>query len=261
MKILINNKFVDKNEAQINIFSDAVMYGYGIFETLRTYSPKKTLKLEDHIHRLINSAKKIDLQLKYNSEKIQQMVKKVMQESEFELQRIKILAIPEFLIIISSELKVDEIIYDGVSLKTAIHKRSLSEIKSTSYLDCIYYYNYAIKKGYYDALFIDIKHNIYECTRSNIFWKKNNIIFTRKNNVLPGITRNIILEISQIPFEYKDGNLSDLFEADEVFITNSIIGIVPVTKINETIISFNQPGKLTKQIMVKYKNIIENGVL
>ena len=258
MEILINNKFVSEKEAQISILSDAVMYGYGVFETLRTYNQKKTLRLNDHIARLLNSAQKINLQIKYNSEEIQKMAILVIQNSEHELQRIKVLALPETLIVISSELKLDETIYNGVALKTVEHKRSLPHIKSTSYLDCILYYNNANKKGYYDALFIDEKKYVYECSRSNIFWIKNNKLFSRKNDVLPGIIRKIIMEITQIPFEYINANLSELLKAEEIFITNSIVGIVPIQNINNNIIP-GQPGKNTIQLMQSFNDIILAG--
>jgi len=254
MKILINNKYVNEKEAQISIFSDAVMYGYGVFETFRTYSQKKTLKLNDHIFRLIDSAKIIDLQLNYSFNEIQEMVIRVIQNSEYELQRIKILAIQDSLIIFSYELKLDKNIYSGVTLKTVIHKRSLPHLKSTSYLDCLLHYNDAIETGFFDALFIDESNYIYECTRSNIFWISKNKIFTRKNEVLPGITRNVVKEISHLPFKYKNGKLSDLFDADEIFISNSVMGLAPVTKLNDTNISFSNPGKCTLQLMQDFND-------
>ena len=101
------------------------------------------------------------------------MVLQIVEKSVFDLQRIKILAISDSLIVISDELKVNKNIYNGVSLKTAIHKRSLPEIKSTSYMDCILHHKRAANQGYYDALFIDEHEFVYECTRSNIFWIKN----------------------------------------------------------------------------------------
>ena len=253
MHILINNKFVQENEAQISIFSDAVMYGYGIFETLRTYPGKKILKLDAHVTRLINSAIQIDLKLKYNFDEIQNMVYQVVEKSEYELQRIKILAIPDSLIVISNELKIDESIYGGVSLKTSIQKRSMPEIKSTSYLDCLLNFKQAVKQGFYDALFLDELDYVYECSRSNIFWISNGKLFTRENDVLPGITRQVVVEIAHLPFEYKNGKLADLLEADEVFITNSIIGVMPVIKVNDSYISLGQPGNETVKLMGEFE--------
>ena len=259
MQIIINDKFVQEHEAQISIFSEALMYGYGIFETLRTYPEKKILKLDAHISRLINSANQIELKLDYDFDTIQDMVKNVVQKSEFELQRIKILAIPDSLIVISNKLKIDENIYDGVSLKAIIQKRSLPEIKSISYLECLINYKQAVRQGFFDALLIDEFDNVYECTRSNIFWIKNDKLFTRQNDVLPGITRDVIIEFSHLPIEYNNGNLSDLLAAEEVFISNSIIGIVPVIKVDDTYISLSQPGNETTKIMKQFeKNISEN---
>ena len=254
MNILINDVFVNETDAQISIFSDAVMYGYGVFETLRTYPKKKTIKLNDHILRLIDSANKINLPIAYNQNEIQEKVHKVIQNSEFEIQRIKILAIPNALIIVSTKLNLDKNIYDGVSLMTVIHNRSLPHLKTTSYLDCLYYYKNAVEQGYYDALFVDKKNYIYECTRSNIFWIKNNTLFTRKNDVLPGITRDIIVEISELSFEYKNGKLDELLKANEIFITNSVIGLVPVIQLDNNIFS-NQSFKNTKNILKDYNQL------
>jgi branched-chain amino acid aminotransferase len=257
MQILINNNFVEKDEAKISIFSDAIMYGYGVFETLRTYSGKRILKLDAHINRLINSANQIKLKLNYKFEEIQSMVQEVVEKSGNELQRIKLLALHDYLIITSNELTIDNNIYNGVSLKTCSQKRSMPEIKSTSYLDCLLNYNNAVQQGFYDALFIDDQNYVYECSRSNIFWIKNGKLFTRLYEVLPGITRDTVIEIFHLPFENKNGELSDLLGSDEVFITNSVIGVVPAVKIDDSYISLGQPGIETSKLMSEFENLYQ----
>lgn len=253
MQILINNKFIKDSEARISIFSDAVMFGCGIFETLRTYKGKKIFRLKEHVSRLINSASQIDLKMNYNFDEIQNMVQKLVEESEYELQRIKILALPGLLAVLSNELKIDKNIYNGVSLKTVIHRRSIPEIKSTSYMDCMFHHNRVVSQGYYDALFIDENDFVYECTRSNIFWIKNGKIFSRQKEILPGIMRDFIVENSHLPIVFKNGYLSELLEAEEVFITNSIIGIVPVSKIDDSNVLHGKVGYETKKLMIQFE--------
>lgn len=254
MQILVNNHFLLEENFQISIFSDAVMYGYGVFDTLRTYEGRKTLNLNAHISRLINSSKQIELQLDYQFEEIKYMVEQVIERSKHELQRIKILAIPDYFIVISNELKIDKEIYNGVSLKTVVHKRSIPEIKSISYLDCALNYNKAVKQNYFDALFIDKQNFVYECTRSNIFWIYNGKLYTRQENVLPGIMREYIIKNSNLHVEYCDGKLFALLKANEVFITNSVIGVVPVLKINDKKILSGNPGKETLLLIKQFKH-------
>ncbi len=228
MRILINDQWMSNEEANINIFSEAVMFGFGLFETLRTYDKKNIPFLNQHISRLLKSAAEIDLPVKYSKNQIKEMVQKMANKSEFNLQRIKIMLIPEKLVINSDEFIIDQNIYNGVKIKTIQQTRSLPHLKSISYLECYYSYKKVTRQGYFDALLIDEKKNIYEGSRSNIFWFEGEILCTRNDKILPGIMRKFIIDNSSFQISYKHIDLKDLLKKDEIFLTNSIVGIVPI---------------------------------
>jgi branched-chain amino acid aminotransferase len=254
MLILINNKFVSKKNAKISILSESFMYGYGVFETLRTYGNKKIFKEKEHLNRLFNSAKKIDLKIKHSKSQISEMLTKIVKKHTNKAQRIKIIAIKEGTILISTSIKIDKKIYKGVNCQTVQIHRALPEVKSLSYLASYYSEKIAEKTKCYEAIFTDKKGYIYEGARSNIFWFEKDILCTRKDNVLQGITAQEIIKISPFKTKFKKIKLNSLLQKKEIFLTQSIKGVVPVTKIDNKKIGTGKPGEKTKKIMELFNN-------
>ena len=113
---------------------------------------------------------------------------------------------------------------------------SLNFHKTTNYLQNILSKRDAIKKGFGEALFLNEKGNVTECTAHNIFWIENNIVFTPsvQNGLLPGITRSVILEISKdLGLRVKEGEfgINELINADCIFLSNAISGMIMVKKL------------------------------
>lgn len=255
--ILINNKFVSAKNAKISILSDSFARGYGIFETLRTYNDKKLFKAENHIKRLFQSAKKIDLKISYSENQIFQMLKKVIKKSSHKIQRLKIIAIGEGIIIISIPFKDDKKLYKfGISCKTVICNRAIPEVKSISYLPSFLSHKLAEKHGCYEAILINKNGEIFEGAYSNIFWFENNNLCTRKTEILEGISRDTVLKISPFPIKFKNINLKNLLKQKEIFLTQSTKGIVPIVKIDNKKISNGQPGEKTKILIEKFTNLV-----
>lgn len=247
--ILINNKFVAEKDAKVSILG-SLGRGYGVFETLRTNKEKKILQTKEHIDRLFSSAKKIDLKIKYNKTQLIKMLEKVTKKSSRKIQRIKIMAIEEGIIIFSVPLKIDKKIYEGVSCISVECRRSLPEVKSISYLPSFLSHEKAIKKGCYDAILIDEKDEVYEGAYSNIFWFEGDILCTREKDILPGITRQTILKKSPFKTKFAKITLKNLLKKSEIFLTTSVAGIVPVTKIDNKKIGNGKVGEKTKKMML-----------
>lgn len=245
---LINNKFYTQKNAKIPITPE-LLRGYGVFETLRTYD-KKPYQTKEHIKRLFDGAKKISLNITYSEDEIERMVAKLSSMSKYVNQRIKITALKGTLIVSSEEQKIDPKIYtQGVNLKSIIAKREMPQIKSISYLLSFLSHEKAAKEKAFDALMIDEKGEVYEGAYSNIFWLKNNKLYTRKDHVLPGITAQSIIKISPVKVQFDKISLTELKKCDEVFITSSIYGIVPIKQIDKTKIGKSSPGPKTKMLI------------
>ncbi len=249
---LINNKFVDKKNAKVPLYSDAFMRGHGVFETLRTHGNKKLFRVKDHLSRLFNSAKKIDLKIKYSKKEVLKMLQKVIKKSPHKIQRLKIIAIKEGIIISSVKTRIDPKIYKGVSLMTIQRMRQVPEVKSLSYISSFLSHEEAVKKGYFEALLIDKNKEVYEGAYSNMFWFEGNSLCTREEDVLPGITRKVVLELSPYKIKYKKIKLKDLLKKKEIFITQSVKGIIPIVKIDKKKIKI---GTKTQKIMQLYSAI------
>lgn len=249
--ILQNNKFV--KDAKVSALG-SIGRGYGVFETLRTHN-HTPLQTKEHINRLFHSAKQIDLKPKYSKEIITQQLNKVINKSPHKNQRIKIMALEKELIIISVPLKINKKIYEGVSCKSIECIRSLPEVKSISYLSSYLSHERATKEGYFDAILTDKNGEVFEGAYSNIFWFEENILCTRKTEILPGITRESVIKLSPYKIKFKTITIKELKKKNEVFLTTSVSGIVPIIKIDKTKIGNGNPGQNTKQLITKFKNL------
>lgn len=246
---LINNKIVDPKKAKISVLSDAFQRGYGIFETLRTYGDKKTFHVNDHLKRLFTSAKKIDLKMRYSKEEILKMLNKVIEKSPHKIQRLKIIAIKEGIVIISIPMPLDKKIYLGVKCKTINCSRCIPEVKSISYLSSYLSHERAAKQNFYEAILTDKTGEVYEGAYSNIFWFEGEILCTRKDEVLPGITAKAVIKLSPHKVHFKSANIKDLYKKDEVFLTQSTKGIVPIIGIDKQKIGNGKIGEKTKKLI------------
>ena len=252
---LINNKFVSKKDAKVPLYSDAFMRGHGVFETLWTHGNKELFRINDHLSRLFDSAKKIDLKIKHSKKEVLNMLKKVIKKSPHKIQRIKIIATKEGIIISSINTRIDPKVYKGVSVKSIERMREIPEVKSLSYISSFLSHEEAVKKGYFEALLINEKEEVYEGAYSNLFWFEADTLCTREKGVLPGITRKVVIEISPYKIKYKKIKLKDLIKKKEIFITQSIKGIVPVVKIDNRKIANAKVGDRTKKIIELYNSL------
>ncbi|MFH1533590.1 MAG: aminotransferase class IV [Nitrospirota bacterium] len=257
---MINGKLVSKKDAKIPVWS-SFGRGYGIFETLRTYGDKKIFQTKEHIDRLFDSAKKIDLSLKYNKTQINHMLEIITKKSPHKSQIIKIMAIEDYLILISNPLKLDKKIYDGVKCMSTTCTRSLPEVKSISYIASYLSHERAKKKGYFDAILTDKNGEVYEGAYSNLFWFEGHTLCTRKDEVLPGITRETIFKISPFKIKFKKIKLSQLIKKKEIFLTTSVKGIVPIIQIDKTKIGNGKPAQNTELLMKHFHEYASSCVL
>lgn len=146
----------------------------------------------------------------------------------------------------------------GVALTVARTKRNLPEalsphIKATNFLNNILAKREAIAAGTFDSLLLNWKNELTECTVSNLFFVTGNVLCTPalKCGILDGITRNIVLLLAQegrLTYEEGRYTLSSLSEADECFLTNTSMEVMPVTKVDDMVIGSGLPGPLTRLI-------------
>ncbi|MEE8335526.1 MAG: aminotransferase class IV [Candidatus Neomarinimicrobiota bacterium] len=256
IRTLINAEWKLLKNESLDMGSAAFDFQRGLYETFRTLN-HRALFLEAHINRLTSGAEKIGLFINYSDREIRSLAEMVIRDSPQADQRVRLLAVPHNLILYSEALDLKLSIYRGVKTITVNSLRLIPELKTTDYSACLKAWLQARGTGAYEALLNDDNGHIYEGSRSNVFWVRNKKLFTREADVLPGITRQIV--ISKFPRRTNYGilNKKDLNRIDEMFITNSGSGIVPVIKVNEQVVGFGSVGSITRQLLKLYKGLIE----
>ncbi|RUA06495.1 MAG: 4-amino-4-deoxychorismate lyase [Fusobacteria bacterium] len=245
--IISNDKIIPLEDFKIDI-AEGLLYGYGIFETI-LIRDKKGMFLSEHYKRLMKGVEQLRINFDMPFEKLDMFINLYIKKNSLinSVLRITVLKNKESfdILITHRENPYKPSKYrEGFKVEISEFKRNphslTSNIKTTNYLENIYSLREAKDVGSDEALFLDVQNHISEGATSNIFFIKDGTIFTptKECGILEGIIREKLIEIIEENkhLNIKKGfySLKDLFEADEVFLTNSIMGIMPVSKINHT---------------------------
>lgn len=254
MYVIINGKLIDAKKAVISISDHGFKYGDAIYETIRTINGKPWL-LNEHFKRLKESAKVTGIRVKYSNAEFKKMIDLLIKKNGFKESRIRITVTrgnndfdfktckdPLTLIEVTNLPPFRQ--SKGISVTTMHIERTAPEIKSTSMLPSIL----ARRNKGAETLLIDHNKNITEGSFSNIFAVKNGTLITPKDGILKGTTRDYILakykksKEAQIP-------LKNIYNYDEIFLTSSTKGVIPVIKVDGKPINNGKIGRITKQII------------
>jgi len=248
IQALVNGIWMSFDENELQPGTDSFKTDTGLYETFRTENFKPIL-LQPHLDRLFQSAEKINLKIMYSRKEIKKMIKMVIHNFHEKDQRARIIVSKNKVIVYTTALDLDKQIYDGVDTLTISYERNTPDIKTTDYKGCLDAYKKANKNSCFEAILLDRNNCILEGSRSNVFWVISNSLFTRENNVLPGITRKTIIENSPTPILYGKLNIFDINRVDELFLTNSGSGIIPVRKVDSVIINNGFIGSTTSKLL------------
>lgn len=265
--VYLNDRFVGLDEAKISVFDLSVLRGYGVFEYLRTYQ-KEPFHLEDHLKRLKRSAAQVGIPLPKSLDEIEALVFETIQQAAFQEVSIKIVITggasedyylpedrPNFLIIAYPYAPYPEIFYEqGVRLITKTFARSFPTAKTIEYLPAIVAMKEAKKVGAEDVLFIDSKGSILETGTANFFAFKGGTLITPGEGVLPGITRQVVLELAQelCPIEIREIKAEEIPTFDGAFITSSNKEVMPVSQIDDTLLGQGKIYPMINQLIEKF---------
>ena len=282
IKIYINGKYFLRKNAKISVFDSGFLLGDGVWTSIRLHN-KKILFINQHLNRLFDDAKKINLKIHKNKKELKNIIQNTInknkmitdvhiriiisrgikstpyQDPSFTITNPSIVVIPEY-------KKPDDKIYEkGIILKTVKIMRGHKNVQdptinSLSKLNCILACIEAKKKNADEALMFDINGNIATNNSTHFFYVKNNIVYTSKGKFcVKGITRKNIIDICKkykIKAKEKDFKLKELYSADEAFVTGTFANIIPVKKINTKIFNLKK-NYLTKYLRKLYLEKIE----
>lgn len=236
------------------LLDEGTLFGQGIFETILWLD--KPLFLEEHLNRLQQGMKVLALE-PLEKEKLLRFLRSI----NIKNKALKILITPKNIIITEREIPyVSDDYTRGVTLRTSEVRRNstskMTNIKWNGYIENIIEKKEAIKNGYNDALFLNEKGLVTETSCANIFLIRNGTILTPKieDGLLGGIIRRWV--INNFNVIEKSITLKELYDSDEVFITNSLMGVMKVARIDDKVY---EQDDLINRISSKLGGLIHNG--
>ena len=272
-KVYINGKLYDKADAKISVYDHGLLYGDGVFEGIRIYSGK-AFKLAEHVARLFESARSIKLEVPISEG---EMIKAINDTIALNNKRDGYIrpiitrgagslgldprkcSDPQVIIIVDDiTMYPPELYENGMEIATVStirnHPNAVNpRIKSLNYLNNILAKIEGIQAGCLEALMLNHKGEIAECSGDNIFLVKHGILRTPPCDagILEGITRNTVIELARqagLSIEETALTRHDVFIADECFLTGTAAEIIPVTKCDARPIGSGKPGPITRQL-------------
>ena len=278
--IFINDKIIPDTDGDISSGDRGFLYGDGIYETLRSYKGKP-FKLAEHLERMRHSAKRLRIAFDYTNADIGEWLNELIEKNCTQDAYIRITLSrgagggrlqmdenlePTTLIQVKPLTPYDKKLYEnGMSLVVSNCRRSTTNPiychKSTNLLTSILLKEEANKKSAHDAIILNTDGYVAECIVSNIFMVSGESVITPSldTNILLGITRRTVLEICKdngISASEEHFTIERLLKSDEIFITNSLMEIMPVSRIEDSRLWGKIPGKITQQLMNAYKRLI-----
>ncbi len=284
LKIYINGQIVPQEDAKISVFDHGLLYGDGVFEGIRAYHGK-IFTLDEHLDRLYDSATAISLKIPITKAEMAEAIKQTMKANNLSDSYIRLVvtrgvgklgldpnkcATPQIIIIADTIELYSKALYEkGLDIVTVTtirnHFSALDpKIKSLNYLNNILAKIESIQSGAGEALMLNKDGYVAECAGDNIFIFKDNILRTPPSSagILVGITRNVVMKLAvEMGVQVREELMTryDLYIAEECFLTGTAAEIIPVVKIDGRTIGTGKPGKITLDLLKRYRDLTRNG--
>jgi len=282
MFVYLNNKIVPSAEARVSVFDHGFLYGDGIYETMRVYEGV-VFKIDEHLKRLLRSASLIGLDILKTDDEIKSAIYDTLLANELSEAYVRLTVSrgygeigldpdlckePTFIIIAEKFRHYPRSYYEeGIRLHIASVRRNIKEalnpqIKSLNFLNNILAKIEAKKADANEAVMLNAAGHLAEGTVSNIFFMKDGVLHTPsvECGILDGITRSLVIDLAinnAVPVkegEYGPGELKDAFE---VFITNSTMEVMPVSRVD--VMRFGV-GETARLLLEKYRKEVKGYV-
>jgi branched-chain amino acid aminotransferase len=281
LQVYISGKLYPKEEAKISVYDHGLLYGDGVFEGMRAYSGR-VFRLQQHLQRLWLSARAIMLTIPMSQEEMAAAVNETLRANKLSDAYIRLMVTrgsgslgldpnrcshPEVIIITDHISLYPQKYYDhGLEIITAAtirnHPAALSpRIKSLNYLNNILAKLEGLQAGCVEALMLNHKGEVAECTGDNIFLVTKGELLTPPIDagILEGITRQAVIDLAQemkIPVREIPLTRHDVYIADECFLTGSAAEVIPVVKVDSRVIGDGKPGKITRELLAAFHRLI-----
>ena len=277
--VYINGELVERTEARVSAFDRGLLYGYGLFETMRSYGGR-VFRIDRHLSRLMRSAEMLAIDTALDAAELGRAVYDTVSANKLDDARIRLtvtagegersLSPPTSgsltIMVVAERLELPKSTAYKNGIRAAIvggrrnSQSPLSGLKAIGYLESLLARSQAAAAGADEAVMLNERGLVAECSTSNIFIVASGRLLTPsvESGILPGITRDVIMELASglgVEASECDVAVADLFNAGEAFITNSVIEVLPVVEVDDRPIGPGKPGEVTGRLSRAYKEL------
>ncbi|HEX5488289.1 MAG TPA: aminotransferase class IV [Rhodanobacteraceae bacterium] len=283
IRVSLNGELVPRDEAKVSVFDAGYVLGDGVWEGLRLHDGGLPF-LDMHLDRLYEGAKAIDLDIGLTREELTRRIVETLrangmrdhvhirlmvtrgvkatphQDPRFVIGPPTIVVVPEY------KEPLPETVEQGIRLFTVHVRRGAPDVQdpklnSHSKLNCILACIQAQKAGYDEALMLDPLGFVSTCNSTHFFIVRKGEVWTSTGKYcLGGITRANVIRLChnhKIPICEKDFSLTDVYGAEEAFVTGTFAGLTPVREIDGRVIGDGRRGPMTERLQTVYTQLLE----
>jgi len=278
-KVFLNDKLVDIDKASVSVSDGGLLYGMGLFETMRSYNGV-VFCLKDHLDRLFFSASSLSINNTYDRKYISDAIYKLLKANKLTDARLRLTLTSgpmsqseeqrrATLLVTATELRPypPEYYQKGVLVVLCPFRQNTAEPiyghKTINYLSRMIALNVAHQKRAAEALWFTVDNRLAEGCISNVFLVKDAVLYTPpiETPVLAGVARKTVCQIAlknSIKLVEKTLGINDVLDADEIFLTNVIMQILPVSAVEKHTVGDGKVGPVTRKLMKYFDEFVKS---
>jgi len=279
--VCLNGKIVPASEARVSVFDAGFTHAAGLFETLRAYNGR-IMRFADHANRLLASAKALHMRLAVNADLLEGGIRAVLEANDLKEARVRMTVTPGQIpkpsqgveeaqaptVVITAEpvrMYPPEMYEQGMRVCICPYKQNkldpLAGHKTLAYLPRLLAMKEAAEKRCSEALWFNTENQLAEGSICNVFTVQKGTLVTPPLDtpVLPGTVRQAVLGLARtrgVQTEERPIDINGLLGAEEVFLTGSVLEVMPVTSIERHEVGQGKPGELTRQLRSWYAELV-----
>lgn len=284
LKIWLNGKLVDQEDAKITVFDHSLLYGDGVFEGIRVYS-SRVFELDAHIKRLYESAKAIRLTISISQSELAGAVEETVKANGITDGYVRLVVTRGvgnlglnpficknsciYIIADTIQLYPEELYEKGMRIvsATTVRNHPLAippQAKTMNYLNNILAKIEALDNDVPEAIMYNHEGYVAEASGDNVLIVKDGVIYTppAEAGALPGITQSIVIKLAKEEnLQVVEKNLTrfDLYVCDEFFLTGTAAEVIGIVEVDGRMIGDGKPGPITSLLRKKFFEYTRKG--